>query len=256
MNINQVVNISDSVAEYGFEVLVNGHVIPGILWLPTKQTAKALIALGHGGSGHKKSEGVFLRAVRNAQKYGWASIAIDAPKHGERISAAEAERETAKTWARISGAATAPSLSPEEKIKFLDKLAAQAVPEWQAAIDAVLNSKLLPAHIPMAYWGVSQGSSIGIPLLATDKRFICAVLGLSQLHPSHSSLLAAAKQIKIPLRFVFQWHDPIRKRAYGLSLFNAFGSSEKSMHINPGGHLDTPAFEVESWDLFFLRHLA
>jgi len=27
------------------------------------------------------------------------------------------------------------------------------------------------------------------------------------------------------------------------------------LHINPGGHLDTPAFEADSWMAFFARHL-
>ena len=61
--------------------------------------------------------------------------------------------------------------------------------------------------------------------------------------------------VTVPLRFAFQWDDPIRSRDYGIALFNAFSSSDKSMHINPGGHTDIPATEVESWDAFFQRHL-
>ena len=41
----------------------------------------------------------------------------------------------------------------------------------------------------------------------------------------------------------------------GVALFNAFASREKSMHINPGGHIAIPAFESASWERFFLRHL-
>ena len=94
-----------------------------------------------------------------------------------------------------------------------------------------------------------------MPLLAEEKRFQCAVLGLAHLHPDHDTFRRAAERITIPLRFAFQWDDPIRNRDYGIALFNAFGSSHKSMHINPGGHTDIPATETESWDAFFQRHL-
>ena len=115
--------------------------------------------------------------------------------------------------------------------------------------------EMIARTIPIGYWGVSQGSSIGIPLLAVDHRFTCAVLGLAHLHPNHNRLRVAAQHDTIPLRFAFQWDDPIRERAYGLALFDAFGSSEKSMHINLGGHAEIPAPEVASWDVFFQRYL-
>jgi hypothetical protein len=148
----------------------------------------------------------------------------------------------------------APSLSTKEKIVFLDRLAAQAVPEWQAALDTTLAC-FAPAVASIGYWGISQGTWIGVPLLAEEKRFKCAVLGLAQLHPDHGAFRRAAQRITAPLRFAFQWDDPIRSRDYGIALFTAFGSSDKSMHINPGGHTEIPATEVESWDVFFQRHL-
>ena len=116
-------------------------------------------------------------------------------------------------------------------------------------------SNFSPSVDSVGYWGVSQGTWIGVPLLAEEKRFQCAVLGLAHLHPEHDTFRSAAKRITIPLRFSFQWDDPIRNREYGIALFNAFGSSEKSMHINPGGHTEIPPTEIESWDTFFQRHL-
>ena len=160
-----------------------------------------------------------------------------------------------KTLARVKGEPNAPAMSTQDKIKYLDTLASQAVSEWKAALDAVLDTNIIENDTPIAYWGVSQGSSIGIPLLAADKRFKCAVLGLAHLHPDHVSLRLAAQQVTIPLRFAFQWDDPIRTREYGLALFDAFGSQEKSMHINPGGHIEIPASERASWDHFFEKYL-
>ena len=254
-NLQSTTEISHGIRRKEFGVQVKGQNVPCVLWLPP-EIPKALIALGHGGSSHKKSELLSKRAIHFARTFAWASLAVDAPHHGERISREEALKERAKTEARIRGEPTAPALSVEEKIRFLDSLAAQAVPEWQAALDAVFDANLVPKAIPLAYWGLSQGSSIGVPLLAVDRRFSCAVLGLIHLHPEHKELKKVAQHLTLPLRFVFQWDDPIRTREYGLALFDAFGSSDKSMHIYPGGHLDTPLSEVASWDGFFKRYLS
>ena len=41
----------------------------------------------------------------------------------------------------------------------------------------------------------------------------------------------------------------------GLALFDAIGSAEKTLHANPGGHMDVPGFEIDSSGRFFARHL-
>ncbi|MEM7739005.1 MAG: alpha/beta hydrolase [Deinococcota bacterium] len=255
MNIKTTKMMDDAV-QHEFELEVVSEYVPAVLWTPTASTSpKALIALGHGGAQHKTSDNIVQRAVHYATTFQWASLAIDAPGHGERITPEEAERNRVQTQARLEGKSHVPALSAGEKIRYLETLAAQAVPEWQAAITTVLESDFVNADIPLAYWGMSMGSNIGIPLLAADIRFSCAVLGLAHLHPDHASLKLAAQQINIPLRFVFQWDDIIRDRDYGLALFDAFGSQQKSMHINPGGHTDVPAFEVQSWDVFVAEHI-
>ena len=66
---------------------------------------------------------------------------------------------------------------------------------------------------------------------------------------------AAAEAIRIPLMFVFQWEDELMTREQGLALFNAFGSTEKTMHINPGRHVEIPTHERDSWLAFWKRHL-
>ena len=57
------------------------------------------------------------------------------------------------------------------------------------------------------------------------------------------------------MEFVFQWDDVVASREGGLALFNALGSSEKTLHVNPGGHMGIPNFEADSWERFFVRHL-
>jgi hypothetical protein len=45
-------------------------------------------------------------------------------------------------------------------------------------------------------------------------------------------------------------------RDSGLALFDAFASREKTLHANPGRHMGVPAFELDSSQRFFTRHLA
>ena len=40
-----------------------------------------------------------------------------------------------------------------------------------------------------------------------------------------------------------------------LALFDALGSTEKTLHANPGSHFAVPDFEIESSLRFFARHL-
>jgi hypothetical protein len=100
-----------------------------------------------------------------------------------------------------------------------------------------------------------MGTSIGIPFVASEKRVKCAVFGLSGLRPGAEILEASARAIGVPLQFALQWDDAIVSREHGLALFYAFGSAEKTMHVNVGGHVEVPTIETESWQSFFLRHL-
>ena len=252
---SKTTSLKNGVLQIDFSVEVAGEAVPCVIWKPSApRESRTLVALGHGGSQHKKAPSIRDRAIRYAITFGWISLAIDAPKHGERITPEEAAAARVKTERRLQGDVSAPSLSSAEKIAFLDTLAAQAVPEWQAALDTTL-AYYAPAVDSVGYWGVSQGTWIGVPLLAKEKRFTCAVLGLAHLHPDHVTLQRAAERITVPLRFAFQWDDPIRSRDYGIALFTAFGSADKSMHINPGGHTAIPASEVESWDAFLQQYL-
>ncbi len=254
-DVGTTANLEQGIIQKDFTIKVTGETIPCAIWEPCKDIVpRILLAVGHGGAQHKKTPDIRDRAIRYARDYGWATLAIDAPGHGERITREEAESEHLKIEARVKGDENAPSLSVDDKIKFLDEIATQAVPEWQAALDTVLEH-FVPSVDSIGYLGVSQGTWIGVPLLAVEKRFKCAVLGLSQLHPEHTAFRNAAQHITIPLRFSFQWDDPIRTREYGIALYNAFASTDKAMHINPGGHANIPPSEIQSWDTFFQKYL-
>jgi hypothetical protein len=40
-----------------------------------------------------------------------------------------------------------------------------------------------------------------------------------------------------------------------LNLFDVFGSDEKTLHANLGGHTGVPSFEIDAGARFFARHL-
>ena len=99
---------------------------------------------------------------------------------------------------------------------------------------------------PSAYlsWPSSPGSAL-------------AVLGLAGLggRPAAGDLEGAARALRIPVLFLFQWDDELMSRESGLALFDAIGSADKTMHVNPGGHVQIPLFETDASEAFFLRHL-
>lgn len=245
----------DGVIQRDFSVSVNGETVPCAIWSPVDATGpRPLIAMGHGGSQHKKALGIRRRAVDYANKHGWATLAIDCPGHGDRISREEALELMREVGARVRGESGNTPIDPE-RLKMMTRRSSQAVPEWQAALDAAQALDFVGTSEPVAYWGVSMGTAIGVPLLAADSRFCCAVLGLAGLRAKAEEFEAAAKSITIPVEFVFQWDDAVAPRESGIALFDAFGSKHKTMHINPGAHVDIPTFESTAWESFFLRHL-
>ena len=99
---------------------------------------------------------------------------------------------------------------------------------------------------------MSLGSALGIPFAAAEPRITAAVFGLA----GHETLAGAAARITVPVEFLLQWDDELVPRASGLALFDAFGSAEKTLHANPGRHANVPAFELDSSERFFARHLS
>ena len=244
---------ADGVTERLFEITVAGERVPAAIWAPEGATGpRPLIAMGHGGSQHKKIGSLASRARGYARKFGWATLAIDAPGHGDRISREEAMALSREVAARVSGQSAAPM-----SLERLGQMAArsrQAIPEWKAALDAAQGLDFVGAG-KVGYWGVSMGTAIGVPFVAAEPRIACAVFGLAGLREGASDMAGAAAAITCPVEFVFQWDDAVAPRAAGIALFDAFGSADKAMHINPGGHLAIPTFEGAAWEAFFQRHL-
>jgi pimeloyl-ACP methyl ester carboxylesterase len=243
---------TDGVMERLFDLDVAGERVPGVLWSPPNATgSRPLLLLGHGGSLHKKFPRLVAQAHSYVTKLGFAVVAIDAPSHGERVRSERSTQFAALIKQRIAEGQS----FGEELSREMSATALQSVPEWRATLDAIQTLDFVGANQPIGYMGLSMGSAIGMPFVAAEPRIVAAIFGLAGLHPGNDALAQVAAQITIPIEFVLQWGDELVSRDSGLALFDAFGSREKTLHANLGGHAGTPAFEAESWQRFFARHL-
>jgi hypothetical protein len=66
---------------------------------------------------------------------------------------------------------------------------------------------------------------------------------------------SAARALRVPILFLLQWDDELIPRDAALGLFDVIGSTDKTLHVNPGGHVQVPVFENDSAESFFVRHL-
>lgn len=95
--------------------------------------------------------------------------------------------------------------------------------------------------------------AIGIRLAVVEPRIAAALLFAGSFVPR--TMFQEAHQVTIPLHVLLQWDDEGNDRQRALDLFDAFGSQEKTLHANLGGHTGVPAFEADASTRFFARHL-
>lgn len=213
----------DGMDERGFTLTVNGQPVPGVLWTPTGGSADRLVLLGHGGSTHKKVEYIMAIAKQLAER-GIASMSIDGPGHGERSSGEMGRDPNAFSRIWEAGGGTEGMLA-----------------DWRAALDFIEAEE---GARPTGWWGLSMGTMMGLPVVATDSRIKVALLGLmGGWGPNGDDLLRLAPEVKCPVRFLLQWDDEIVPRDAGIKLFGLLGTTKKTLHMNPGAHSAVPAFE-------------
>lgn len=235
---------SDGVTERMFAV---GDA-PGVVWAAAGAAGpRPLVLLGHGGGAHKTAPVVTARARHCVARLGVAVAAIDMPGWGGRPVPAAYEPFNAEIEELTAAGKPLGDVFARRGV-----VAARiAVPEWQAAIDALTALDWIGQGSPAGYWGLSLGCAIGVPLVAAEPRIKAAVLGLM----GYETLAEPASRITVPVEFILQWDDEIVPRESALALFDAIGSAERTLHANPGGHMDVPGFEIDSSERFFARHL-
>lgn len=247
---------TDGVVTRRFDLTVEGERVPGLLWRPEGAAGpRPTILVGHGGFQSKEAPNIVEMAGQLATDLGYTTVALDAPGHGDRRTA-EQVRQQEETLERLRSGGV-PAARPRG-----DRSAAPASPptrlprmvrEWKALLDHLDGDPEIGGG-PYGYWGVSMGCRNGIPLAADEPRISAAVLGLFGLLPD-PTFRAQVEAISIPLLFLFQYHDELMTPEAGLALWAAFGSKEKTMHVNPGPHVGIPKFERDASAAFFARHL-
>lgn len=220
--------------------------IPGVLWTPGSASAPApLILVGHPGGLRKMRPRLAARARHYAAEYGFAAAAIELPGSGERPRSAAAEQARAD----LRRAMRAGEPVDEIADRLILPLAEKAVPEWQATLDALLSRPEIGG--PVGYEG--GVIAIGIRLAVVEPRISAALLFAGSFVPG--SVFEEARQVTIPLLVLLQWDDEGNDRQRVLDLFGAFGTQEKTLHANLGGHTGVPSFEIDAGARFFARHL-
>ena len=217
--------------------------IPGILWTPTSSPAP-LILLGHPGGLRSMYPRLASRARRSAAE-GFAAATIELPGSGDRPRSADAEQARADLHRALAAG------EPVDEIvdRLVIPLVEMAVPEWQSTLDALLS--LPEVSGPVGYSG--GVIAIGIRLAVVEPRISAAILFAGSFVPR--AMFEQARQVTIPLLVLLQWDDEGNDRQLALDLFDAFGSQEKTLHANTGGHSGVPQFAGDDAARFFTRHL-
>ena len=220
--------------------------IPGILWTPTSSPA-SLILLGHpGGPGGLRN--MYPRLASRARRSlanGFAAATIELPRSGDRPRLAGAEQARADLHRALAAGEPVDEIVDRLVIPLVEK----AVPEWQSTLDALLS--LPEVSGPVGYSG--GVIAIGIRLAVVEPRIAAAGLFAGSFVPR--SMFDEARQVTIPLHVLLQWDDEGNDRQLALDLFDAFGSQEKTLHANMGGHTGVPQFAGDDAARFFTRHL-
>ncbi|WP_067804937.1 dienelactone hydrolase family protein [Nocardia beijingensis] len=220
--------------------------IPGILWTPESASAPVpLILMGQPG-GLRRMYPRLVDRARHSVAEGFAAATIELPGSGDRPPSAAAEQARADLRRALEGGGP---VDDEIVDRLVLPLVEKAVPEWRAALDALLSLPEIGGPV-----GYSGGViAIGIRLALVEPRISAAALFAGSFVPR--GMFEEARQITIPLHVLLQWDDEGNDRQMALDLFDAFGSEEKTLHANMGGHTGVPQFEGDNANRFFARHL-
>jgi hypothetical protein len=154
--------LEDGVLERAFSL---GN-IPGLLWVPPS-TPAPLILMGHPGGLAKMYPRLLTRA-RSAAALGFAAATIEVPGGGERPRLAAVDRARAELHQTLQAGKPVPDAIVD---RLILPMVDASVPEWQAALDALLAVPEIEGSV-----GYSGGViSVGTRLVAIDPRISAAV---------------------------------------------------------------------------------
>ncbi len=173
-------------------------------------------------------------------------MAIELPGSGQRPTISALEHARTELHQTILAGAR-----PSEEVidRLILPLVEQSVPEWQAVLDDVLALPEVGGPV-----GISGGpTAIGVRLARVEPRIVAAGLFAGSFLPS--AIIEEAHAVTIPVHVLLQWDDHDNDRPMALNLFDAFGSQEKTLQANMGGHTGIPPYAAEDAARFLVRHL-
>ncbi|WP_028661328.1 dienelactone hydrolase family protein [Nocardioides insulae] len=220
--------------------------IPGTVWTPDHvDSPLPVILLGHPGGMRRMYPRLAARA-RRCLADGYAAATIELPGSGDRPRLDGVDQ--ARAGLRRALAAGEP-VGEEIVERLILPLVEQAVPEWRATLNALLALPEIGGPV-----GFSGGViAVGVRLALVEPRIVAAGLFAGSYVPR--AIFDEARQVTIPLHVLLQWDDEGNDRQLALDLFDAFGSAEKTLQANMGGHTGVPAWAGEDASRFFARHL-
>lgn len=221
------------VTETRFDTEVDGRTVPGVMWMPAEGEPVGLMLLGHNVQQHKRHPLLLGGGRRFVRHHNIAAVAIDGPGHGDR---AGAQAGSGNSW----WTATA-----------ID----DTIADWQQAVVDVEDHTGFYG-LPLGYWGMSMGTTLGLPLIAAEPRIRAAVLGLVGYSAVWRRVGDDANRVRCPVLFFAQEEDELVSLSSARELFDKIGSSEKELRCNPGDHLAVPPAEMTLAQEFLAKHLA
>ncbi|WP_406439109.1 alpha/beta hydrolase [Streptomyces sp. NBC_00631] len=217
--------------------------IPGTLWTPESAAPAPLILMAH-NNGLPRREARLVARARKTAAYGYAVATIDAAGCGDRPRSAADEQARADLRRAMRAG------EPVDEIfeSFIGPLVENAAPEWRTTLDALLALPGIGGPVGYSGW-----TALGVRLAMLEPRISAAGFFAGGYVPRAQR--EEARQVTVPLLLLLQWDDEGNPRQRALDLFDAFGSKEKTLHANLGGHTGTPWFELDDGNRFFGRHL-
>ena len=217
--------------------------IPYAMWRPESTPSEHIVLIGHGAAGDKHEDYVVSFARHLVARYNATVVAIDGPVHGDRREA-------------LGLTSSQPFLDFVAAWSSNETLTDDMVTDWTETLNAIFASGHVRDDAKVAYWGLSMGTILGLPFVASESRISACVIGLmGATGPTRDRVVSAAQDLTIPVMFLMQWHDQFFGRDDALALFDAVGSTTKTLMANPGVHGAVPSHAFDASARFLFRHI-
>ena len=123
--------------------------------------------------------------------------------------------------------------------------------DWKATLDHLQATADLGGD-RVGCWGLSGGTTFGLPLVASEPRINAAVLGLNGDVPL---MRAYAPDVTCPVMYMMNLEDSFMTRESCLALFDALATTDKYVLAFPGNHGENLDQALPDWARFFAERL-